>query len=124
MSKSDHNPKEIKMERKAAIEAAQDHLVRVLRDSKFEDINIGRDSNDLYELLSDLVSARDEMLSLSASMRRDMEHADRYVVGDEGRFNSLGILQSSALRYDQLAAVFALQVKYAKSALVRYYEAR
>jgi hypothetical protein len=112
------------MNRKHAIAAAQSHLIRVLKDSKFEDINVGSDSNDLYELLSDLRSSADEMKSLANGMIEDMSQANVYLSGGEGRFNSSGILQSSALRYDQLAAVFSVQVKYAKSALVNYYLAK
>jgi hypothetical protein len=112
------------MDRKAAIEAAQEHIIRVLESDRFVDMNIGRDDNDLWELLLDLTSTRDEMMSLGSRMQRDIASAVDYVSGKPGSFNSLGILQADGPRFDALAMKFYTLTGLVKKALVRYYEAQ
>jgi hypothetical protein len=122
MSTDQANPKETKtMDRAQAIEAAQAHLIRVLEDAKLRDINIGRDNDDLYDLLNDVRSAADEMKSLGARMQRDIAAAMEYVSGKPASFNSLGILQADGPRFDALAMKFDLLSRMAKKQLVRYY---
>lgn len=107
------------MERKDAISVAQEFLTDVLKGNA----NIYEvDDRDVVELLSDLVSIQKEMIGDIEYAKRELDHALPFLNGGEGRFNSLGILQSTGSRIDMNAALFHKVAGYAKSALVGYFE--
>jgi hypothetical protein len=111
------------MERNEAIANAQQVLIGVL-DGTINHFEFTRDDGDLYFIIDDLTSTRDEIVRMSDSMQRAIAGAAEYVTGKPARFNSLGVLQSDGSRFDALCMLFAKQSDYAKRALVSHFEAK
>lgn len=75
---------------------------------------------DCMEALRDLRGTADEMKKLGNSIIQSTNNAIGHVSGLPAPFNSLGVIQQEAPRFDALCAVFALQVKTAQKALNRW----
>lgn len=108
-------------EKQACREQAGEHLIAVL---KGERTPYDVEPNGLSHLLSDLVRTRDNIEHEAKTIREDLDRSLPYVRGEAASFNSLGLLQSSGVRIDQYAMLFAAQVEYAKLALIDYYQAQ
>lgn len=108
------------MERSDAIDLAREVIADVLK-GNVKPSEFARENTKLYDALREMKSCADDYKREAESAKRDLDATIPYVSGEPGRWNSLGNLQSTALRLEQLAAVFPIRAEIAKSELFDHF---
>jgi len=111
------------MDRKEAIDRAQDHLQLILRSDDYSALHHIED-NRLYDVLSSLRDARNDFERHARDIKDSIDQSAPFVRGEAARWNSLGIMQSSGLGLEMAVAKFSALVDVAKGMLVDYYLAQ
>lgn len=106
-------------QRTRAQDLAQKHLTDLLTGDR-----IPYDFDGDWQMLSDLLSTRDEFQQIARRITDDLASAVKFATGGSGRMNSLGVLQGDATRVDGLAMLFHARVSYAKDLLFDHYLAK